>query len=75
MVFLDDVVVPARNLIGKENQGFKMIVKNFNHERFIIACQYCRMARLAYESDQVRTRASNVRKTSCRSSNHSCQVG
>ena len=27
----------------------KMIVKNFNHERFIIACQYCRMARLAYE--------------------------
>lgn len=49
MVFLDDVVVPVRNLIGKENQGFKMIVKNFNHERFIIACQYCRMARLAYE--------------------------
>ena len=48
MVFLDDVVVPVRNLIGKENQGFKMIVKNFNHERFIIACQYCRMARLAY---------------------------
>jgi len=45
----DDVRVPAKNLIGGENSGFMMLLLNFNHERFVIAAQACRMARLAYE--------------------------
>lgn len=49
MVFFDDVRVPVDHLIGREGEGFKAVVENFNHERFIIACSTCRMARLAYE--------------------------
>jgi len=45
----DNVRVPAKNLIGGENAGFMMLMLNFNHERFVIATQACRMARLAYE--------------------------
>ena len=48
-ITLDNVRVPAKNLIGRAGHGFKMIVQNFNHERFIIACSTCRMARVAYE--------------------------
>ena len=75
-ITLDDVRVPAKNLIGRVGHGFRMIVRsasiishqislcithyhhrmllrpqvqNFNHERFIIACSTCRMARVAYE--------------------------
>ena len=32
-VEFDDVLVPVENLIGKENQGFRYIMYNFNHER------------------------------------------
>ncbi len=31
----DDVLVPVENLIGKENQGFRYIMYNFNHERSV----------------------------------------
>jgi alkylation response protein AidB-like acyl-CoA dehydrogenase len=31
-VTFEDVKVPVENLIGKENQGFKYIMYNFNHE-------------------------------------------
>ncbi|KAL0477695.1 long-chain specific acyl-CoA dehydrogenase, mitochondrial [Acrasis kona] len=48
-VTFDDVLVPVENLIGEENQGFKYIMHNFNHERFIIACQASRFARVCYE--------------------------
>lgn len=37
MIELDNVRVPAGNLIGSENAGFKIIMKNFNKERFIMA--------------------------------------
>jgi alkylation response protein AidB-like acyl-CoA dehydrogenase len=37
MIELDNVVVPVSNLIGTENQGFKIIMKNFNKERFIMS--------------------------------------
>lgn len=39
-VELDDVYVPVSNLIGAENAGFPIIMKNFNKERFImsVAC-------------------------------------
>jgi alkylation response protein AidB-like acyl-CoA dehydrogenase len=45
-VNFDDVKVPVNNLIGQENQGFKVIMQNFNHERFVIAVQTCRFARI-----------------------------
>lgn len=48
-ITMDDVKVPAKNLIGEENAGFMMLMLNFNHERFVIATQACRYARIAYE--------------------------
>lgn len=48
-ITLEDVRVPAINLIGEENGGFMLIMTNFNHERFIIAAGACRQARLCYE--------------------------
>ena len=48
-VTLEDVRVPVENLIGEENKGFKYIMVNFNHERFVIACAATRMSRLCYE--------------------------
>mmetsp|Transcript_31249 Transcript_31249/g.74847 ORF Transcript_31249/g.74847 Transcript_31249/m.74847 type:complete len:412 (+) Transcript_31249:23-1258(+) len=48
-VTLEDVKVPASNLIGKEGEGFKYLMHNFNHERFVIAVGACRGARNCYE--------------------------
>jgi len=48
-ITLDSVKVPVKNLIGKENEGFKLLLLNFNHERYIISVESCRYARLAYE--------------------------
>ncbi|KAF2091086.1 acyl-CoA dehydrogenase NM domain-like protein [Saccharata proteae CBS 121410] len=44
-VELDDVRVPAENLVGPENQGFKIIMTNFNKERFVMSVGCNRMAR------------------------------
>ncbi|TIA69937.1 hypothetical protein D6C76_07684 [Aureobasidium pullulans] len=44
---LDDVVVPADNLIGEEGMGMKYIMTNFNHERLTIAIGCARQARVA----------------------------
>jgi len=38
LVIMESVKVPARNLIGKYNQGFTSIMWNFNHERWFINC-------------------------------------
>jgi alkylation response protein AidB-like acyl-CoA dehydrogenase/predicted heme/steroid binding protein len=35
-VYLDDCYVPVENLMGKENSGFKLMMHNFNHERWLI---------------------------------------
>ncbi|CAJ0759157.1 17551_t:CDS:2, partial [Entrophospora sp. SA101] len=48
-ITFDDVKVPKRNLVGKENGGFKCIMHNFNHERMGIAIQATRFARVCYE--------------------------
>jgi alkylation response protein AidB-like acyl-CoA dehydrogenase len=32
-IIFEDVHVPVENLIGKENEGFKYTMVNFNHER------------------------------------------
>jgi len=36
-------------LIGEENQGFKYIMHNFNHERWGFVVQANRFARVCYE--------------------------
>jgi len=48
-VTLKNVKVPKRNLIGKEGLGFMYIVVNFNHERWVISVQACRMSRVCYQ--------------------------
>jgi len=39
----------VENLIGTENQGFKLVMANFNHERWGIIAQASRLARVCYE--------------------------
>ena len=41
--------VPVENLLGKLNEGFKCIVTNFNHERWMIAITANRYNRLMVE--------------------------
>ncbi|KAK7544478.1 acyl-CoA dehydrogenase/oxidase [Phyllosticta citribraziliensis] len=48
-ITFEDVKVPVENLIGKENQGFKVIMTNFNHERMGIIIQCLRFSRVCYE--------------------------
>lgn len=44
---LDDVKVPVSNLIGREGEGMRIIMTNFNHERLIISVGVTRAARVA----------------------------
>jgi alkylation response protein AidB-like acyl-CoA dehydrogenase len=48
-ITFEDVKVPVENLIGKENEGFKYIMSNFNHERWGIVVQATRFARVLFE--------------------------
>jgi len=48
-ITFEDVKVPVENLIGKENEGFKYVMYNFNHERWAMCCQATRFARVCYE--------------------------
>ncbi|KAF2735143.1 acyl-CoA dehydrogenase NM domain-like protein [Polyplosphaeria fusca] len=48
-ITFEDVKVPVENLIGKENQGFKVVMTNFNHERIGIVIQCLRFSRVCYE--------------------------
>lgn len=48
-ITFEDVKVPVENLIGKENKGFKIIMNNFNHERWQIIIQANRFARVCLE--------------------------
>ncbi|KAF2672992.1 acyl-CoA dehydrogenase-like protein [Microthyrium microscopicum] len=45
LITLDNVRVPVENLLGQENEGFKIIMTNFNRERFVLAVGSNRMAR------------------------------
>lgn len=45
LVLFQDVRVPASNMIGEENKGFKMIMYNFNHERYVMSVQANRGSR------------------------------
>jgi alkylation response protein AidB-like acyl-CoA dehydrogenase len=44
-VELDNVQVPVSNLVGRENEGFRIIMTNFNKERFIMSVGCNRKAR------------------------------
>jgi len=48
-VTFDEVKVPVENLLGKENEGFKCIMANFNHERWVICAAGSRANRLVLE--------------------------
>lgn len=41
-VTFDNVKVPVENLLGQENKGMSVILSNFNHERWTMACKSCR---------------------------------
>ncbi|KAL2139761.1 hypothetical protein VTI28DRAFT_4713 [Corynascus sepedonium] len=45
----NNVEVPAANLIGAENEGFKLIMLSFNHERLWITGNCLRLARVCLE--------------------------
>ncbi|KAF2085417.1 acyl-CoA dehydrogenase NM domain-like protein [Saccharata proteae CBS 121410] len=45
----EDVKVPANHLLGQENQGLKVILSNFNHERWAMACGVIRWQRTIVE--------------------------
>ncbi|KAI0475365.1 acyl-CoA dehydrogenase NM domain-like protein [Xylariaceae sp. FL0804] len=59
-ITFEDVKVPVENLLGKENQGFKVIMTNFNHERMGIIIQCLRFSRVCYEES---VRYANKRRT------------
>lgn len=48
-ITFDNVKVPKTNIIGKLNEGFKQIMFNFNHERWMLAVQANRLARTCVE--------------------------
>jgi len=48
-ITFDNVKVPAGNMLGKENKGLLVILSNFNHERFVMACGAARGARFIVE--------------------------
>lgn len=58
LVELDDVRVPVENLLGEEHGGFRVIMVNFNRERFIMSVSMNRKARtcLAIAWDYAHTR-------------------
>jgi len=49
-VILDEVKVPAENLIGKENEAFKYIVTTYDHTRIGIAAQAVGIAQATFEA-------------------------
>lgn len=59
-ITFENVKVPVKNLIGKENRGFAMIMKNFNPERFGVAASCNRFARVCLEEA---IKYAKVRKT------------
>jgi acyl-CoA dehydrogenase len=48
-IYFDNVRVPAANLLGDENQGFKVIMRNFNDERMAMSAGMEACARVCLE--------------------------
>jgi butyryl-CoA dehydrogenase len=49
VVYLDDVCVPAENLIGKEGQGFEILLEAISVERMAVAMQAVGVAQAALD--------------------------
>ncbi len=49
LIALDDVFVPTENLLGGMNEGFKLIMANFQWERLLMALGSVSSMRLAFE--------------------------
>jgi acyl-CoA dehydrogenase len=45
----DNVRVPAEHLLGQENRGFEIFMRNFNHERLALAMQSYALARVCLD--------------------------
>ncbi len=48
-IYFDNVRIPAEYLLGEENQGFKVIMNNFNSERMAMAAGMNGAARVCFE--------------------------
>lgn len=48
-ITFDNVKVPVENLLGEENKGIHVILSNFNHERWTMACAAIRTSRFVVE--------------------------
>lgn len=48
-ITFDNVKVPAGNMLGKEDDGLKVVLSNFNHERWVMACGSARTQRTIVE--------------------------
>ncbi len=48
-LFFDNVRVPAENMLGEENKGFYAVMKNFQHERIMLAAMGVGEAQKALE--------------------------
>ncbi|KAK4113508.1 acyl-CoA dehydrogenase NM domain-like protein [Canariomyces notabilis] len=48
-ITFDNVKVPVENLLGEEHKGIYVILSNFNHERWTMACGTIRYMRLVVE--------------------------
>ncbi|NYT63388.1 acyl-CoA dehydrogenase family protein [Alcaligenaceae bacterium] len=47
-IFFTDCRVPVENLIGKEGEGFRLLMKNFNNERLALAAASCGYAQVCF---------------------------
>ena len=48
LIIFNNVRVPIKNLVGKENQGFKIIMYNFNSERLLINIHVNALAKVCF---------------------------
>jgi len=48
-VWFEDLEIPARNLIGEKDKGFKQVLDGLNEERIVIAAESVGLARAAIE--------------------------
>jgi acyl-CoA dehydrogenase len=48
-IYLDEVRVPARYLLGQENRGFELIMRNFNFERLFMIAGMTASARVCFD--------------------------
>ena len=59
-LYFDNVRVPVTNLIGEENQGFKVIMTNFNGERLFMSAAMQALGRVCLEEAVVWARERNT---------------